>query len=388
MSTMILSRLPLVRAPRLRLEADAGTRVTWLELFFDLAFVAAVAQVAAPLHADYSLHGLLRFGALFLLIWWAWVGHTVFATRFEVDDLVHRVLTLVQIFAAAVMAANSKDALDTRNSAGFAAAYAVMRFLLVTQYLRARQIEGSRTLTTRYLVGFGAAAALWVASALVPVPVRFWLWGVALLVDFGTPVAAARESLRLPPDARHLPERFGLFTIILLGEFMVAVMSGIEHHEDWSLEAALSAFLALGVGFGIWWWYFDGAHAAAERTLRSRRDVRRFSVWSYAHLPLCVGIAVAGVGLEHAVVEAGSVLHTTDAWILTSATGLVMMALIAIEATAENHHRRARPRWVATRLTMAVVTLMAGLVAHLGSPLTIVAVLAVLVLGQLAFAAS
>ena len=97
---------------------DAGRKVTWLELFFDLIFVAAVAQVAEPLRDHYSLAGLARFTPLFVLIWWAWTGHAVFATRFDTDDVIQRGLTLVQMFAVAAMAANAKDALDSRSSAG------------------------------------------------------------------------------------------------------------------------------------------------------------------------------------------------------------------------------------------------------------------------------
>src|SRR5215475_270147 len=113
-----------------------GRTVTWLELFFDLIFVAAVAQVAEPLRHDYSIAELVRFTPLFVLIWWAWIGHTFWSTRFGVDDGVQRVLTFLQIFAVAVMAANAKDAIDSRSSAGFAAAYAVVRLLLVAQYLQ------------------------------------------------------------------------------------------------------------------------------------------------------------------------------------------------------------------------------------------------------------
>src|SRR5580765_3005265 len=83
---------------------DAGRKVTWLELFFDLIFVAAVSQVAGPLREQYSVEGLVRFAPLFVLIWWAWAGHTVFSTRFDTDDVIQRGLTLVQMFAVAVMA--------------------------------------------------------------------------------------------------------------------------------------------------------------------------------------------------------------------------------------------------------------------------------------------
>src|SRR5215510_11999061 len=111
--------MALMHPMRLR-SADHGRKVTWLELFFDLIFVAAVSQVASPLHHDYTWNGLARLTPLFLLIWWAWTGHSVFATRFDTDDAVQRGLTLLQMFAVAIMAANAKDALDSRNSAGFA----------------------------------------------------------------------------------------------------------------------------------------------------------------------------------------------------------------------------------------------------------------------------
>jgi low temperature requirement protein LtrA len=93
-------------------------------LFVDLIFVAAVAQVAEPLRDHYSVIGLMRFTPLFVLIWWAWTGQTVFSTRFDTDDVIQRGLTLMQMCAVAAMADNAKDALDSRSSAGFAAAYA------------------------------------------------------------------------------------------------------------------------------------------------------------------------------------------------------------------------------------------------------------------------
>src|SRR5690242_2987419 len=108
----------LTKAPRLWIAAaNKDRRVTWMELFFDLIFVAAVAQIGAPFADDYTPGGLLRYAFLFVLIWSAWSEHTLYTTRFDQDDLVQRVLILVQCFIAAVMAANARDALDSRSSA-------------------------------------------------------------------------------------------------------------------------------------------------------------------------------------------------------------------------------------------------------------------------------
>ena len=312
-----------------------------MELFFDLIFVAAVAEVGAPLTTDYSWPGLLRYAFLFVLIWWAWSGHTLYSTRFDHDDLVQRVLILLQCFIAAVMAANAKEALDSRSSAGFGAAYAGMRIVLVLQYTRARRVPETRELTTRYALGFGAAAVLWIISAMLGVPGRYWVWALALIVDFLTPWLAVKHSMKFPPDACHFPERFGLFTIILLGEFVAAVMRGIESQEYWSFSAAATAFSSMAFAFVLRWWYFDVGQSASERHIRSKRHAILFQIWHYAHLPMFLGIGVAGVGFEHMIsLQAGEQLTRTEAWILCSAVALLMAALISIGGTSDSSQRR------------------------------------------------
>ena len=320
---------------------EAGRRVTWLELFFDLVFVAAIAQVATHLRDDYSVLGALRFSVLFLLIWWAWLGHTTYSTRFDTDDAVQRGLTGLQMFLAIVMAINATGALDSRDSAGFAAAYAVMRLVLVVQYFRVRHVARARELATRLGAGCAVAASLWLASAFVPAPARFWLWGLALAIDLGTPLTTTHHLVRVPHDAAHLPERYGLFSIILLGESVVAIMRGMEHQEYWSPLAASAAILSLTLIFAVWWWYFDGVNAVGERFIRTKRDAVRFQLWTYAHLPLYLAIAITGAGLEHVIATATHApLHVTEAWLLAGALATVTAAMVVIGAATR---RPARP---------------------------------------------
>jgi low temperature requirement protein LtrA len=294
--------------PRIRLRSftadTAGRKVTWLELFFDLVFVAAVAQVAEPLREHYTLAELTRFTPLFLLIWWAWTGRALFSTRFETDDVVQRGLTMIEMFAVAVMAANARDSLASRASAGFAAAYAGVRLILLVHYWRAAALEDARGLTAVYLTGHGLAAALWLMSAIAPLNIRLALWCIAFLVDLGTPWLTVNRTVHLPPHPSHLPERFGLFTLILLGESVVAVMKGIESQETWSAPAAITAFSGVAALFGIWWWYFEGLNVTAERSVRSRGDAIRLHVWSYGHFPLYLAIVILGVGLRRMVTHA------------------------------------------------------------------------------------
>jgi low temperature requirement protein LtrA len=380
------ARRTLILPPRLRSEhgLEAGRKVTWLELFFDLVFVAAVAQVGTHLRDDYSLAGLLRFGLLFVLIWWAWLGHTTFSTRFDTDDLVQRALTWLQMFLVAVMAINATGALDGRDSAGFAAAYSVMRFVLVAQYVRARRVRQARALTTRYATSCAVAATLWLASALVPAPGRFWIWAMALAIDVATPLVATRHLVSVPHDAAHLPERYGLFSIILLGESMVAVMTGMGRQEYWSVDAAVSAVLGMALVFAIWWWYFDGVGAVGERRVRSIRDAVRFHVWSYAHLSLYLSIAVAGVGVEHVITTATAApLHPAEGWILCSAVATLMFSVIVIDATGTAFRRGGFFAGAWVPLGLAVSTLAIGLVAARVMPSLVIAGLTLLCAGQL-----
>jgi low temperature requirement protein LtrA len=375
----------LVTPLRLRsLTSDAHDRkVTWLELFFDLVFVAAVAQVAAPLHQHFTVDGLIRFTPLFVLVWWAWTGHAVFCTRFDTDDAVQRGLTLVLMFVVAVMAANAKDALDSRSSAGFAAAYAGVRLVLVAQYFRARHIPEARGLTTRYLAGHGTAAILWLASAVVSAPERFWVWGLAFAIDLGTPWLAVRHSAKAPPDAAHLPERFGLFTLILLGESVVAVMQGMESQEDWPAAAAVSAFLGIGLLFLIWWWYFDGVEGASAQPVKSRRDAVRFHIWSYAHLPLYFGIVIVGVGVQRIVINAArTTLTSADALILTSAVTVVMLAMTVVGATS-SRQRGHRTAGAVIHVALALVTIAAVGIGEVRSPVVLIVMLAASCVAQL-----
>ena len=316
-------------------DGEPARRVTWIELFFDLVFVAAVAQLGTRLADGVTFDAAWRYGLLFLFVWWAWNGYAVYATRFHTDDALDWTLTLLQMLAVTFMAANAQGSLDGSDSAGFVAAYAVMRLLLVAQYLRARAVEPARHLVREQALGVGLAAAVWLASALAAVPGRYGLWAAAAAIEIATTLITRRHTGTLPPDAEHLPERVGLFTLILFGESMVAVMKGIQGQPAWSLSAASAAFLGLGAIFGAWAWYFGPARAAAARHVRTRADVRAFEAWQFVHLPLYVGLALFGVVTEHVIVHGGlSAIHRPEAVALTAACAAALGSLAALTRLA------------------------------------------------------
>ena len=140
------------KQPELRIDevSEAERHATWLELFFDLIFVVAIAQLAHNLNQDISLSGFLGFVVLFVPVWWAWVGATFYANRFDTDDLCHRLLTAIQIVAVAALAVNIHDGLG-KTSASFALSYASVRAVLVVEYLHAsRSVAAVRRLDYRF----------------------------------------------------------------------------------------------------------------------------------------------------------------------------------------------------------------------------------------------
>lgn len=274
----------------------AGRRPTWLEGFYDLVFAFAVTQLAGRLERDASPLGVAGFVFLFISVWWAWVGTTVYFDRFDRGQRWLRFAVGAQLLAVAALAVHVGDALES-GSRDFALAYALIRLVLVGLYLDVcrRERGDGRAIARHYALGFGAAAAVWLASALAPVPTRFAVWAVAMVIDYATPLSARHLQARVQLDPSHLPERFGLFTLIVLGE-SIAASAGSLAGRRWDLPAAVGGALGIAAAFGIWWSYFDHLERAPVRRTRLAGQV-----WFYGHLPFLMAMTALAVGIREVI---------------------------------------------------------------------------------------
>jgi low temperature requirement protein LtrA len=377
----------LIKPPTLRSanEAEVERHATWLELLYDLVFVAALSQLATRLSADYSPTGIGRFAVLFVPVWWAWAGHTFYLSRFDTEDLGHRLLTMLQMMAVASLAVHVPDALET-TSTGFALSYAAVRFILVAEYIRAgRHIPVVRPLTNRYIYGFGAAASLWVLSLLVPVPWRFWFWGVAVAVDFAAPLTAGQLHVRFPPHLSHLPERFGLFTIIVIGEAVVSVVNGMGK-TGLTPVAAMAGGMGMLIAFALWWGYFEGAKGAITRRLNAREHVKNYQLWLYAHLPLLMGITAVAVGIKHVIVlHPHASLIAAEGWLLCCSMGATVLSLsvIFIASLQESEKLRIIRRLAVPYYLIAFLGIATGSLSSRLDGVTILGILTLLCIAQI-----
>ncbi|SFO71849.1 Low temperature requirement protein LtrA [Geodermatophilus dictyosporus] len=296
-----------MRAPSLR--TDGGRSASRLELFFDLAFVLVVAELAIALREDVTWHGFGVFAGLFATVWWSWVSSTLYANRFDHDDVVYRLYKLGSMAAVVGLAAAASEATGKRFTV-FVVCHLLLRLMLVLQYQRAhRHVPEARPITRLYLAGAVAGAALWAVSLAVPRPAGFALWAAAVLVEALVPLLATRSRADVPLHVEHLPERFALFVILVLGEPVAAVAHGL-YDADWSGEALPVAVLAFVLAAALWWSYFDLAGARAKRLLDETgqsNGAHSHDVYVFGHLPLTLALATVGAGVELAVVEAGDV---------------------------------------------------------------------------------
>jgi len=301
-------------------------RASWVELFVDLVFVVSIAQLSHALVDEPTAIGFLEFGASFVPVWWAWVGFTFYADRFEANDAVFRLLMLAGMLAVAALAVNVPYAFED-GSRAFALSYVAVRAVLLLLYARARwRAPEARPLIHLYMTAFTASIAVWVASVFVPAPARYALWAGALSIDLGVPLALGPRVIpRAPIHASHIPERFGLFTLIVFGETILAVVVGTAetHWELRSVVVAGAGFVAVSA---LWWLYFDYLDASILE-----RSVRAGQLYVYGHLPLLAGLTAVGAGTALAIGEAGEPdLAAGARWALCGGVAVSILAMAAI----------------------------------------------------------
>lgn len=357
-----------IAPPRLRTKEEEGKRAaTWLELFYDLAFVVAVAVLSERLLGDITWPGMASYFAYFALLWWLWASHTFYADRYDTDDLVYRLLASGQMVAVVLIAASLQG--EARSTMVFAIGYAMARALLVVMYSRAyRHVRETRDLVRGYVIGFGLATIVWAVAIVVPESARFSVWAVALAIDLATPWVMRREQARVPLDVSHLPERFGLFTILVLGESIAAVVTGLTN-VSWSPSPTIAASAAIGIATIFWWLYFDNARGKVVRRVAAVRRTWRPTGWIYTHLPLAAAMAALAVAMERAIEEAGhGAMPGTDRWLLMGSASVVLGAMALIQHTSTSQPEDLKSRGITlNRLLGIPFLLLLGLFTSPGS---------------------
>ncbi|MEO1134206.1 MAG: low temperature requirement protein A [Cyanobacteria bacterium J06639_1] len=346
--------------PVLRADEDRGLerRVSWLELFFDLYFVVVIAELSAQLARDVSWPSLGKFVVLFLPVWWVWIGSTYYIERFETEGVEHRLNLFALMIPISGLAVFARDGFGA-TSLGYGLSYAIARTYQTLLWWNAGIHNPTfRPIAKRLSIGSSAGFGCFYASCFVPPPLRFACWGIGLAFDMLTPAFTLEQQKKLPKLSRdRLPERYGLFVIIVLGEVIFGVVSGLAARETLTISTAISGILGIALAYGLWWIYFD---SVGRPTLRPSIAWRLG--WSYAHLPLTMAIAITGAGILNAIGDNDLVPDTRVRMLLSGAVATALLSVAIVEFCS---HRPAQ-KWADANLSFGLKCGSAFLALALG----------------------
>ena len=288
---------------------EAHRVATPLELLFDLTFVVsfglAASQFAHALAEGHYSVGLFGFAFASFAICWAWTNFSWFASAYDTDDWIFRIVTMVQMIGVLVLALGlprmfaSLEHGEHFDTSIMVLGYVIMRVALTFQWMRAaRQDRARRRACLSYAVVVSLAQVGWVALIFVPLSIQaaIVLSIILVLIELTGPVLAERKDGGTPWHAHHIVERHGLFAIIALGEGVVgtvAALSAVVELQGWTRDAALVGIAGTGLTFGMWWVYYM---LPSAQILHAHRD--RSFVWGYGQLVLITAIVATGAGLH------------------------------------------------------------------------------------------
>lgn len=364
--------------------AETERTSTPLELLFDLCFVVAVSQAAGSLHHDLVEgqigHGVLNYLVVFFAIWWPWMNFTWFASAYDTDDVQYRLLTFVQIAGVLVVAAGVPAAFDHQDFAVMVVGYVIMRIALVAQWLRAaREDPTGRPVALRFAAGIALIQVGWVLRLVIGWSEAGYLTFLVLgALELAVPAWAERAGRHTPWHGGHIVERYGLFTIIVLGECVLATMTATQ--AAFAAGGTLLPLLTVASGglllvFSMWWSYFKH-----EPDVGHHRSLRSMIGWGYGHYFVFAAVAALGAGLE---VAADTTVDAADLGPVVAAATVAIPVAVFLTAVAILH-ARGMPRIQAQAAVVVVLVLATALVAPLvGVPIAVV-VMALFVCGLVA----
>lgn len=292
---------------------EAHRAATPLEALFDLTFATtfgfAAVQLANALAAGQYGVALIGFGFATFAICWAWINFSWFASAYDTDDWVFRIVTMVQMIGVLVLAiglppmfASLRHGAHLDNSV-MVLGYVIMRLAMIFQWLRAaRQDPPHRHACLTYVAAITIAQVGWIMQIVLDFSVgtSIALAVVLALIEFSGPMIAEGKDGGTPWHAHHISERYSLFALIALGEGVVgtvASLSAIVEEQGWTLDAALVCIAGMGLTFGIWWVYYL---LPSAEVLHSHRD-RSFG-WGYGQIVIIAAIVATGAGLHVAAI--------------------------------------------------------------------------------------
>lgn len=320
----------LWQKPRLHENAFLHRKVSWLELFFDLVFVVVISELVHLLSQELTLKMVGNYIFLFMPAWWVWIGATYYNDRFETEGIESRIFTFLLMLPVAGLAIFAHH-VPLDSVWGYGISYIAARGCIMVMWARAAFHEKRfRPVGAILIGGYGLGISLFLTSLFADDSTRYIFWSLALLCDLCTPLLTLRQQVKLPLfNLSKLPERLGLFVLIVIGETLVGVIRGVARHHHFHFKIFSEGILGTAISFALWWIYFD---YIARRSPKAEHRATFF--WSYLHLIVVMSIGAVGASLlsaltskHHIPTDGTRLLLSCSMAIAISFIGLIEMVL-------------------------------------------------------------
>lgn len=356
-------------------------KASWLELFYDLIYVASFIQLGNTFSDDISMGSFLKTLLIFYAFWVAWSGYTYYSSRYTVDDIIHRLTVFVHMFMVGSMTVTIREVFNGEYFT-FGAIFGSSQILLGAMYLRSYiQQKNGRSYTLYWGSVFTLSGIIFYLSLFLPNHLMPYGWLVGLMgIIIATLTNKARSLMEVYPfDHEHLAERYGLLTIIVLGESFVKVLSElITHNSDTSL--ILQSSFTLLLTCSIWWIYFDDV---ADSELTDNNYA--MPVWLIAHIPLQLSLIFIGIGIKKAILfDFAATLPFKYSLLLTVSLGVTLIATGVIDTVTKRVNQEISNNIrVNLRLFSGILFILIGLSSQSISNLTLLCLCLVIAVFQI-----
>lgn len=309
---------------------------TWLQLFFDLVYVAILIELGDRLSGELTLEGIIAFIIIFIPVWWSWLEFVDYGRRYPVDDIGQRILTALYM-GAMLLLAFEIHIMTTSASFSFLATYGVSKFILALMYGRAwyyypeyRHLTRDRSLSYMVIGIAWITLAIMAPSSVGPLLVIIVLGALVPWIIRRLHIAIERSHLPKPEIKYHFTlHRFGELTIIVLGEFFIKLVTSSSGRELVLVNYLIGASL-LGISLSLWWLYFDHLEHTSLDKVRLR-----LGLWMYTHLPFMAAITLYGVvGNKIFAQKPGAPLDDIKRLLFALALAIALLAFAVIERTS------------------------------------------------------
>ncbi len=313
-------------------------KISWLELFYDLVYVAAIGQLTHRIATDPTWQTVGYSFLIFCFVFWSWVNGSQYYDLHGGDGIRTRLLTFWQMLAVAAVAITIPDVFDGSQQ-GFAITFAVVQFLITYLWWSVGLYDPSHRVYNKfYTINYSIAFALFIISVFTDYQTAIVLWVIALVFNLTAPLAAARTVIRVLKERKQpaftasatIVERFGLFTIIVLTESILSTVGGVGEIKNRQPAVWVVFILGILIAFLIWNLYFD---MTSEQ--ETKKGYRYLQFLVFLHFPLLAALSVAGACLRVLIADMETGPSATVQWMFCASIAVILLMITGMTKIME-----------------------------------------------------